>query len=67
MPEAARVLGTHEAAIYPWIRSGEMTARQTRHRRWCIALDNDIEAYWKQRVATSSHLKRRANTNYETG
>jgi excisionase family DNA binding protein len=67
VPEAARILSVHEAAIYPWIRSGEMAARQARHRRWCIAWDSDIEAYWKQRVATSSHLKRRANTNYETG
>lgn len=64
VPEAARILGVHEAAIYPWIRSGEMAARQARHRRWCITWDSGTEAYWKQRVATSSHLKRRANTNY---
>jgi hypothetical protein len=66
VPEAARILSVHEAAIYPWIRSGEMAARQARHRRWCIAWDSSIEVYWKQRVA-SSHLERRANTNYETG
>ncbi|MGW4995531.1 recombinase family protein [Streptomyces mirabilis] len=67
VPQAARILGIHEAAVYPWIRSGEMAGRQARHRRWCITWDSDIEAYWRERVATSSHLKRRANTNYETG
>jgi excisionase family DNA binding protein len=66
VPEAARILGIHESSLYPWLRSGEMTARQARHRRWCITWNSDIEAYWKQRVAASHHLKPRANTNYET-
>ncbi|MFF1498235.1 recombinase family protein [Streptomyces sp. NPDC058304] len=67
VPQAALILGIHEAAIYPWIRSGEMVAHQARNRRWCIPWDEQIETCWKQHVAESHHLKRRANTNYETG
>ncbi|MDJ0375835.1 recombinase family protein, partial [Streptomyces sp. H10-C2] len=66
VPQAARILGVHEAAIYPWLRNGEMPARQDRHRRWCITWNPQTEDYWHNRVATSSHLKR-TNPNYETG
>ncbi|MEV6537091.1 recombinase family protein [Streptomyces sp. NPDC051639] len=64
--QAARTLGIHEATIYPWLRSGEMTARQGRHRRWCIPWNSEVEEYWRTRVATSSHLTR-TNPIYETG
>ncbi|MER6082593.1 helix-turn-helix domain-containing protein, partial [Streptomyces sp. NPDC001833] len=66
VPQAARILGIHEATIYPWLRSGEMTARQGRNRRWCIAWNSEVEEYWRTRVTTSSHLTR-TNPNYETG
>ncbi|MGW4985701.1 recombinase family protein [Streptomyces mirabilis] len=66
VPQVARILHIHESAIYPWLRSGEMTARQGRHRRWCIPWNDETEAYWRTRVQTSSHLTR-TNPNYETG
>jgi excisionase family DNA binding protein len=58
VPEAASILGIHEATIYPWLRNGEMKARQARHRRWCIEWNETTERYWRERVTTSHHLKR---------
>ena len=58
VPQVACILGIHEATVYPWLRSGEMKARQARHKRWCIAWNPAIEAYWRERVAASHHLKR---------
>ncbi|MBX7554389.1 recombinase family protein [Streptomyces sp. tea 10] len=66
VPQTARILGVHESTIYPWLRSGEMPARQARHRRWCIPWNDEIAQYWKQRVATESRI-RRPNPNNETG
>jgi excisionase family DNA binding protein len=66
VPEAARILGVHESTLYPWLRSGEMIARQGRHRRWCITWNPQIEEQWCTRVAAESRI-RRPNPNYETG
>ncbi|MFI6474119.1 recombinase family protein [Streptomyces sp. NPDC050516] len=65
VPEVAQVLGIHESSVYPWIRSGEMTAHQIRNRRWCIPWNPSTEAYWRTRVSESHHLKR-PNSTYET-
>lgn len=57
VPEVAALLAIHEATLYPWLYSGEMTAHQGRNRRWCIAWNEQIEAYWRERIASSHHLK----------
>lgn len=66
VPEAARILGVHEATVYPWLRSGELPARQGRHRRWCIPWNDETEQYWQHRVAAEPRI-RRPNPNNEKG
>jgi len=57
--ELAQRLGTSDRVIYTWIRDGRLQARRAGRRRLAIALNDEIEAACRQRLAASPRTRYR--------
>jgi DNA invertase Pin-like site-specific DNA recombinase len=54
--DVAARLGVNHGAVINWINRGVLTARRGLYNRWCIPFDPEVEARWRDHVATSPHV-----------
>jgi DNA invertase Pin-like site-specific DNA recombinase len=60
--ELAERLGTTPRVVYSWINRGQLHARRSRHRRYAIPFNPEVERACRQRLATSRNRARTQST-----